>query len=132
MSGLSDSPSQVKGAIVTLYPDTLTQRVIALQYNPDSRSRTLQIPATPGGQDGPHVDALRLRRPLVKNEPELMEALRRGVDSVVAIYQKAFRRPPTLSELMHNFLFILGHKPEWYLTGVESLEVEDIASTDGV
>jgi hypothetical protein len=63
---------------------------------------------------------------------KLVEALRRRVDSVVAIYQKAFRRPPTLSELMHNFLFILGHKPEWYLAGVESLEVEDIASTDGV
>ncbi|MFP3556885.1 hypothetical protein SB861_40155 [Paraburkholderia sp. SIMBA_049] len=56
------SPRLVKGGIVTLDPDTSVVRtVIALQYNPDSLSRTLQIQAMQGGQDGVRVDALRLR-----------------------------------------------------------------------
>jgi hypothetical protein len=40
--------------------------VIALQYNPDSLIRTLQIQSTPGGQDGVRVDALRLRGPAIE------------------------------------------------------------------
>lgn len=48
-------------------PDTSTVRsIIALQYNPDSLSRTLQIQALQGGQDGVRVDALRLRGPAVE------------------------------------------------------------------
>ena len=67
MSGFSNSPRMVKGGIVTLDPDTsVVKSVIALQYNPESLSRTLQIQATPGGQDGVRVDALRLRGPAVE------------------------------------------------------------------
>lgn len=40
--------------------------VVALQYNPDSLTRSLQIQAMPGGQDGVRVDALRLRGPAVE------------------------------------------------------------------
>ena len=48
-------------------PDTsAVKSVIALQYNPDSLSRTLQIQAMPGGQDGVRVDVLRLRGPAVE------------------------------------------------------------------
>src|SRR5258708_34778526 len=48
-------------------PDTSSVRsVIALQYNPDSLSRTLQIQAMSGGHDGVRVDALRLRGPAVE------------------------------------------------------------------
>jgi hypothetical protein len=66
-SGFPNSPKLVKGGIVTLDPDTsVVQSVIALQYNPDSLSRTLQIQAMPGGQDGVRVDALRLRGPAVE------------------------------------------------------------------
>lgn len=47
--------------------DTSTvQSVIALQYNPDSLTRSLQIQSLPGGQDGVRVDALRLRGPAVE------------------------------------------------------------------
>lgn len=61
------SPRLVKGGIVTLDPNTTTvQSVIALQYNPDSLSRTLQIQSMPGGQDGVRVDALRLRGPAIE------------------------------------------------------------------
>jgi hypothetical protein len=61
------SPRLVRGGIVTMDPDTSTvQSIIALQYNPDSLSRTLQIQAVQGGQDGVRVDALRLRGPAVE------------------------------------------------------------------
>jgi hypothetical protein len=67
MTGFPNSPRLVKGGIVTMDPDTSTvQGVIALQYNPDSLSRTLQIQALAGGQDGVRVDALRLRGPAVE------------------------------------------------------------------
>src|SRR5271154_5154816 len=67
MSGFPNSPRLVKGGIVTMDPDTSAVRsVIALQYNPDSLSRTLQIQAMPGGQDGVRVDVLRLRGPAVE------------------------------------------------------------------
>jgi len=57
----------LKGGIVTMDSVTSTLRsVIALQYNPDSLSRTLQIQAVPGGQDGVRVNALRLRGPAVE------------------------------------------------------------------
>jgi hypothetical protein len=67
MSGFPNSPRLVKGGIVTMDPDTsAVKSVIALQYNPDSLSRTLQIQAMPGGQDGVRVDVLRLRGPAVE------------------------------------------------------------------
>lgn len=45
---------------------SVVKSVIALQYNPDSLSRTLQIQAVQGAQDGVRVDALRLRGPAVE------------------------------------------------------------------
>lgn len=67
MSASPNSPRLLKGGIVTLDPDTSALKsVIALQYNPDSLSRTLQIQAVQGGQDGVRVDALRLRGPAVE------------------------------------------------------------------
>jgi hypothetical protein len=68
MSGFPNSPRLVKGGIVTMDSDTsAVKSVIALQYNPDSLSRTLQIQAMPGGQDGVRVDVLRLRGPAVES-----------------------------------------------------------------
>ena len=67
MAGFPNSPRLVKGGLVTLDPDTsVLKSVIALQYNPDTLTRTLQIQALPGGQDGVRVDALRLRGPAVE------------------------------------------------------------------
>ena len=67
MSGFPNSPRLVKGGIVTMDPDTsAVLGVIALQYNPDSLTRTLQIQSLPGGSDGVRVDALRLRGPAVE------------------------------------------------------------------
>jgi hypothetical protein len=67
MSGFTNSPRLIKGGLVLMDPDTsVVQNIISLQYNPDSLSRTLQIQAMPGGQDGVRVDALRLRGPAVE------------------------------------------------------------------
>jgi hypothetical protein len=67
MSGFPNSPRLIKGGIVTMDPETAAvQNVIALQYNPDSLTRSLQIQALQAGQDGVRVDALRLRGPAVE------------------------------------------------------------------
>jgi hypothetical protein len=67
MSASPLSPRLVKGGIVTMDVDTsAVENVIALQYNPDSLTRSLQIQTTPGGQDGVRVDALRLRGPAIE------------------------------------------------------------------
>jgi hypothetical protein len=67
MTGFPNSPRLVRGGIVTMDPDTSALLgVIALQYNPDSLTRSLQIQAMPGGQDGVRVDALRLRGPAIE------------------------------------------------------------------
>ena len=75
MPGSPISPRLVRGGIVTMDPDTAAvQSVIALQYNPDTLTRTLQIQAVAGGQDGVRVDALRLRGPAaetIKLEAEM-------------------------------------------------------------
>ena len=66
-TGPPNSPRLVKGGIVTLDPvSAALKSVIALQYNPDSLTRTLQIQAAQGAQDGTRVDALRLRGPAIE------------------------------------------------------------------
>ena len=67
MSAFPNSPRVVKGGIALMDPGTSAVRsIIALQYNPDSLSRTLQIQAAAGGEAGVRVDALRLRGPAVE------------------------------------------------------------------
>ena len=63
MSTFPNSPRLLKGGIVLIDPDTsAVLRVIALQYNPETLSRTLQIQAvTSDGQD--RSEALRLKGP---------------------------------------------------------------------
>jgi hypothetical protein len=68
------SPRLLKGGIVLLDPKTTAvQRIIVLQYNPDSLSRTLQ-PQTIGGEGGDRLEALRFKGPpieTIKLEAEL-------------------------------------------------------------
>ena len=68
MSAFPGSPRILKGGIVPLDPVSfavLTQRMIVLQYNPDSLSRTLQVQAT-GGDGHDFSEALRLKGPAVE------------------------------------------------------------------
>jgi hypothetical protein len=66
MTGFPGSPRLVKGGLVLIDPDTaVVQRVISLQYNPDSLSRSLQIKATTA--DSPdRSEVLRLKGPPVE------------------------------------------------------------------
>ncbi|MDI1229564.1 MAG: hypothetical protein PSU93_00240 [Methylobacter sp.] len=66
MTALSNSPKLLKGGIVLIDPITSSvRRIIALQYNPDSISRTLQVQGA-GGESGDRSEALRLKGPPVE------------------------------------------------------------------
>lgn len=65
MSSFPGSPKLLKGGIVLIDPATsVVQRIIALQYNPDSLSRTLQVQGA--GEQGDRSEALRLKGPAVE------------------------------------------------------------------
>jgi hypothetical protein len=60
-SGFPGSPKTVSGGIVLVDPDSSqVLRVIVLQYNPDTLSRTLQVQGA-GPDSGDRVDVLRLK-----------------------------------------------------------------------
>jgi hypothetical protein len=66
MTGFPRSPRLVKGGLVLIDPTTAAvRRVVVLQYNPDSLSRTLQAKAFSSG-DGGRSEALRLTGPPVE------------------------------------------------------------------
>ncbi|MDT8321048.1 MAG: hypothetical protein RQ826_11035 [Xanthomonadales bacterium] len=66
MTGFSGSPQLAKGGIVVLDPArSMVQRVIPLQYNPESLNRSFQVQGA-GGEDGALSAALRLRGPAVE------------------------------------------------------------------
>jgi len=66
MDTFPNSPRLLKGGIVLLDPVTsIVTRVIVLQYNPDSISRTLQI-QTVAGDQADRLEALRLKAPPIE------------------------------------------------------------------
>lgn len=66
MTSFSGSPRLLKGGIVLLDPETsAVKRVINLQYNPDTLSRSLQIQGT-SNESGDRAEALRLKGPPVE------------------------------------------------------------------
>ncbi|MDQ6706834.1 MAG: hypothetical protein M3Z85_12775 [Acidobacteriota bacterium] len=65
MSSFPNSPRLLKGGIVLIDPDTSkVLRIISLQYNPDTLSRTLQVQGV--GQSGDRSEALRLTGPPIE------------------------------------------------------------------
>lgn len=61
-----NTPKLLKGGIVVLNPTTAAvQRIIPLQYNPDTLSRTLQVQGV-GGEGNDRSEALRLKGPAVE------------------------------------------------------------------
>jgi hypothetical protein len=63
MTTFPGSPRLLKGGIVLIDPDTAhVQRVIVLQYNPETLSRTLQIQGA-GSESGDRLEVLRLKAP---------------------------------------------------------------------
>jgi hypothetical protein len=67
MSTFPRSPRLLRGGLVLLDPDAPSRapRVIALQYNPDSLSRSLQVQGAPPDSAG-HNEVLRLKGPPVE------------------------------------------------------------------
>jgi hypothetical protein len=63
MSAFPGSPRLIKGGIVLIDDTTGTvQRIITLQYNPDTITRTLQVQGV-GQESGDRLEALRLKAP---------------------------------------------------------------------
>jgi hypothetical protein len=66
VSSFPGSPRLVRGGIVLADPGSATvQRVIVMQYNPDTLTRTLQ-PQAAGTDAGDRVEVLRLKGPAVE------------------------------------------------------------------
>ncbi len=67
MTTFPNSPKLLKGRIVLVDPTStsIVQRSIALQYNPDTLTRTLQVQGV-GGEGGNRSEALRLKGPPVE------------------------------------------------------------------
>jgi hypothetical protein len=74
MTTFPNSPRLLKGGLVLINPETaMVQRIVALQYNPDSLSRSFQIKGV-GAESGDRSEALRLKGPpveTIKVEAEL-------------------------------------------------------------
>jgi hypothetical protein len=65
MTSFPGSPKTLRGGLVLVDPASgAVWRVITLQYNPDSMSRTLQVQGT--GESGARSEALRLKGPAVE------------------------------------------------------------------
>jgi len=65
MTAFPRSPRLLKGGLVLIDPATAAvQRIIVLQYNPDTLSRTLQVQGV--GESGDRSEALRLKGPPVE------------------------------------------------------------------
>jgi hypothetical protein len=65
MTTFPNSPRLIKGGIVLIDPGTsAVQRIIALQYNPDTLTRTLQVQGV--GDSADRSEALRLKAPPIE------------------------------------------------------------------
>ncbi len=61
MTAFPNFPRLLKGGIMLIDPESSTvQRIISLQYNPDTISRTLRVQDV-GGEGGDRSEALRLK-----------------------------------------------------------------------
>ena len=74
MTGFPNSPKLARGGLIVMDPVTgVVRRIIALQYNADTVTRTLQVRGV-GAESGDRMEALRLKGPpteTIKLEAEL-------------------------------------------------------------
>lgn len=90
MTSFPNSPRLLKGGLVLVDPETSAiKRVIVLQYNPDTLTRTLQVKSvTSGSEGGDRSDALRLKGPPVETlrleaEIDAIDRLEQGDQAAV-------------------------------------------------
>ena len=68
MSGYSNSPKLLKAGIVLIDPESAqVRRIITLQYNPDSLSRSFQAQAFSSESGADRSEAMRLKGPAVES-----------------------------------------------------------------
>ncbi len=90
MSGYSRTPKLVKGGLALLDPLAgNVLRIVALQYNPDTLTRTLQVRGV-GNDSGDRSEALRLKGPAVETykldaEIDATDVLESGRGSAVTL-----------------------------------------------
>ena len=66
MSGYSNSPKLLKAGIVLIDPESAqVRRIITLQYNPDSLSRSFQAQAFSSESGADRTEAMRLKGPAI-------------------------------------------------------------------
>lgn len=66
MTSFPGSPKALKGGLVLIEPESArVLRIVSLQYNPDSLSRSLQVQAA-GGESGGRSEPLRFKGPAVE------------------------------------------------------------------
>src|SRR5262245_57895862 len=66
MSSFPGSPRLLRGGVVLIDNQTAAvRRIVALQYNPDTLTRSFQIKGV-SGESGDHLEALRLKGPPVE------------------------------------------------------------------
>lgn len=88
MSSFPGSPRLIRGGLVLIDPTTAAVlRIIALQYNPDTLTRSFQIRGV-GQESGDHLEALRLKGPPVETikveaEIDATDALETGDSQTV-------------------------------------------------
>jgi hypothetical protein len=115
MTSFPGSPKLLKGGIVLIDPETsAVQRMITLQYNPDTLTRTLQVQGV-GGEGGDRSEALRLKGPpveTIKLEAEIdatdqlefpdqnRDAVEAGIHPALAALETVIY--PTSSQLLSN------------------------------
>ena len=121
MTGLSSSPRLLKGGLVLVSPESgAVGRIVTLQYNPDSLSRTLQIQGV--GGEGDRSEALRLKGPpveTIKLEAEIdatdqlefpdsnAATVALGIHPQLAALE-AIAYPSAASLLLNNILAMVG------------------------
>jgi hypothetical protein len=67
MTSFPNAPRLVRGGLVLIDPESsAVRRIIALQYNPDTLTRTLQIQAFAAGDGGDRSEAMRIKAPPVE------------------------------------------------------------------
>jgi len=118
---LPSSPKLIKGGLVLVNPESgAVGRIVTLQYNPDSLSRTLQIQGV--GGEGDRSEALRLKGPpveTIKLEAEIdatdqlefpdsnAATVALGIHPQLAALE-AIAYPSAASLLLNNILAMVG------------------------
>ena len=68
MSGFPNSPRLTKGGLVVMTPDgSVVRRTIALQYNPDTLTRSYQVQGIGGDGGGERAQPFRLKGPAIES-----------------------------------------------------------------